>query len=79
MTEQLMLAFPVPVAAPCTHEFGFYSHAEVPGGTVCSQCGEWVCRDFVPPDEPDQLGYVSATWAWHYQEGRAWTDDRESN
>lgn len=25
------------------------------------------------PEPPEVLGYVSADWAWHHEQGRPWT------
>jgi hypothetical protein len=73
--DQLLLSFPPDPVKPCEHEYGFTSYAEVPGGVVCSQCGEWICRDLCLPNEPEILGYVSACWEWHYKRGKPWTRD----
>jgi len=74
---QLMLMFPPEPVKPCGHDYGFYSLAEVPGGIVCSQCGEWVSRSVCYQNEPETLGYPSATWEWRYKHGKPWTRDFE--
>ena len=55
---------------------GFHSSAHVPGGLFCSDCDMIVMRDLPPPkNQPEIIGYISATWAWKYEDGRDWTND----
>lgn len=70
---------PAPIIAPlCSSHAGFYSLAYVPGGLFCTHCNMIVMRDMPPPEnEPELIGYISATWAWKYRDGNDWTDDSE--
>lgn len=55
---------------------GFFSNAHVPPAMWCSDCDEIVMRLLPPPkNEPEILGYTSATWAWKYKDGNEWTSD----
>jgi len=55
---------------------GFHSNAHVPGGMYCTDCEAIVIRD-IPPlqNEPDDIGYITANWAWKYKHGNEWTKD----
>lgn len=66
--KQLALPFPV---KPCLHRCCFVSHAYCPAGLVCADCGELLFQYL--PQSPDQLGYVSADWAWKHVHGKEWT------
>ncbi len=68
--NQLMLAFP---PEPCSHKHAYLTHAYVPAGVSCSICGELLMQNYIPPDQPERIGYVSADWAWHYRDGKPWT------
>ena len=57
----------------CDNHSGFYCMAFVPGGFFCSNCSTLLWQSYVPPDQPDRLGYVSATWSWRYVDGKPWT------
>ena len=62
----------------CEHKSGFMTLAYVPGGYFCTDCNQLVYRTMPPAiNEPDILGYVTATWAWKYVHGNAWTNDLE--
>jgi hypothetical protein len=83
--SQLDLFIPNPVhfikEPKCNgNHIGFMSGAHVPSGLFCSNCNMIVMR-LLPPlkNEPEILGYVSATWAWKYEDGRDWTDDIEDD
>lgn len=58
----------------CDH-VGFDA-AQVPSGLYCTNCDMVVTR-YLPPvkNEPEILGYITATWAWKYEDGREWTRD----
>ena len=59
---------------------GFMSEAHVPSGLFCSNCNMIVMRLLPPPkNEPETLGYTTATWAWKYKNGRNWTNDIEDD
>ncbi len=60
----------------CDH-IGFDA-AEVPSGLYCTNCDMVVTR-YLPSvkNEPEVLGYITATWAWKYKHGREWTCDFE--
>jgi hypothetical protein len=45
--------------------------AYVPAGLVCADCGKLLFQYL--PQSPEQLGYVSADWAWKYVHGKEWT------
>jgi hypothetical protein len=42
----------------------------------CTDCEAIVIRD-IPPlqNEPDDIGYITANWAWKYKHGNEWTKD----
>lgn len=62
----------------CDGHIGFHSNAHVPGGLFCSNCDMIVMRDLPPPkNQPEIIGYVSATWAWKYEHGNEWSNDLE--
>ena len=65
---QLELPFPIP---ECQHNSCFVTMACVPAGLVCADCGKLLFQYL--PQSPDELGYMSADWAWHYKHGRSWT------
>ena len=54
--------FTSPPCQPCNHYFCYETHAVIPAGLVCAECGELVLQYI--PESPDQLGYVSADWAY---------------
>jgi hypothetical protein len=54
----------------CPHESGFETSACVPVGVVCNECGVLLSQYL--PQGPEVLGYVSADWAWHHEQGEAW-------
>ena len=60
----------------CEHESGFSTQAYVPGGIFCTECNMVVMR-YLPPtkNQPDEIGYISANWAWKYRDGKSWTFD----
>ncbi len=57
----------------CKHRSRYKTQAYVPAGICCADCGALLNQDYVPPNEPEIIGYVSAQWEWHYVEGRPWT------
>jgi len=59
----------------CNHESCFYSLSEVPGGDYCEDCECFIFRSICYQEEPKNLGYITATWAWHYQDQKPWTND----
>jgi hypothetical protein len=61
----------VPDTDRCPHEYTFLSHAYVPVGDVCCDCGLLVSQTL--PQPPEVLGYLSADWAWHHNHGKPWT------
>lgn len=65
---QLSLPFEAP---PCRHKRCFVTHAYVPAGIMCLDCGVLLSQYI--PQPPEILGYVSGTWAWKYIRGREWT------
>jgi hypothetical protein len=58
----------------CEHS-GFYTLAEVPGGFYCEKCQQIIWRHICLRTEPQDIGYTTANWAWHYRDGKPWTDD----
>lgn len=56
---------------------GFYTLAEVPGGFYCTECETLIDRSVCYANEPQQIGYESANWVWHYRDGKPWTKDYE--
>ena len=67
-SRQMALPFLKP---PCQHHSQFVTMAVVPAGLVCFDCGMLLLQYL--PESPEQLGYVSADWAWKYVHGREWT------
>jgi len=64
----------------CESHIGFHSNAHVPGGLFCMNCDMIVMRDLPPPkNQPEIIGYISATWAWKYEDARDWTDDTKDD
>lgn len=58
----------------CDHGGAFYTHAYVPGGGYCDLCDTLLWQDAPPTfNEPAELGYVTANWAWHFRDGKPWT------
>lgn len=56
--------FVFPAKPPCNHDTCYPTHAVVPCGLVCFQCGELVLQYI--PQSPEKLGYVSADWDYLY-------------
>jgi hypothetical protein len=50
----------------------FVTLAFVPAGLFCQRC-QTMLMQYLPPDGPDVLGYVSADWAWMHKHGKEWT------
>lgn len=72
ITQLELFAAPAPEQMPeCDHRNGFISEAYVPGGYVCSACGALTFQYL--PQPPEQVGYLTADWAWHHRDGKAWT------
>lgn len=72
--RQLSLSFPHQSRyrfEDCPHFAGFTTHAYVPRGHVCTGCGMLLFQ--YRPQPPEEIGYLSADWAWHHRDGRAWT------
>lgn len=55
----------------CEHRSCFISMAYVPAGDYCPAC-DTLLLQFIP-QSPEQLGYLSADWAWHHRDGKPWT------
>ena len=70
--NQLLLDF-APNWRDCSHEEGFETSAFVPGVVVCSDCDTLVLQ--YVPEAPEELGYISAQWAWHHRDGKPWTTE----
>jgi hypothetical protein len=70
MAQQLSLLSLLP-QKPCEHKSCFVTMAYVPAGLVCSDCGKLLLQYI--PKSPEELGYMSADWAWHYKHGKPWT------
>ncbi len=71
-----MSIFDVPGAADarfenCPHGCCFTTLACVPCGVYCTGCSTLLWQYL--PESPEKLGYLSAEWAWHYRDGKAWT------
>jgi hypothetical protein len=68
-----------PDTTRCRHRFTFLSLAYVPAGEVCCDC-ETLLNQHTPWScSPEALGYLSATWAWHFIDGKPWlTQDPET-
>ncbi len=62
----------------CEHRSQILSQAHIPAALVCASCWTILAQRWVHPEEPEQIGYVSADWAWHYRDGKPWTT-REDN
>lgn len=69
MSAQLEFSLP-PDWERCAHEYGFYTHAYVPGGYFCTGCQRLIYQDI--PEPPEVVGYLTAVWKWKL-EGRSWT------
>jgi len=67
--KQLLLYDLIP-KKECGHKSCFTSMAYVPAGIVCFDCGKLLCQSL--PQSPEELGYLSADWAWKHKYGRAW-------
>ena len=56
----------------CRHDrYGYATLACVPAGFICDDCKRFVMQWL--PESPEVLGYLSAEWAWHHRDGKAWT------
>lgn len=70
--QQLALnLFPAPTWQTCDHDLCHDTHAVVPVGLFCMSCNTLLLQYL--PESPEVLGYVSADWAWHHEQGRPWT------
>jgi len=70
--QQLALdLFPAPTWQTCDHDLCHDTHAVVPVGLFCMNCNTLLLQYL--PEPPEVLGYVSADWAWHHEQGRPWT------
>lgn len=72
-TKQLPLPFAAyaPPPPPCRHESCFVTMACVPAGMVCFRCGKLLYQYL--PESPEEIGYVTADWAWHHRDNNPWT------
>lgn len=68
--NQLSL-FPFFVQPPCDHSWTIVSMAYVPAGVVCMKCHDLLSQ-FIP-QSPEEIGYLSADWAWKHVHGREYT------
>lgn len=76
MLEQLALElFPAPTWQTCPHDLCHDTSAVVPAGLYCMSCKTLLLQYL--PESPDVLGYVSADWAWHHEQGRPWTTQHD--
>ena len=66
-----------PDATVCNHSSCFQTMAYVPAGEYCTKCNTLISQHFVPANEPELIGYVSANWAWHYRDGKDWTTQED--
>jgi|GEM_PF-7118826 len=55
----------------CRHKSICATHAYVPTGIACLDCGKLLAQYI--PESPEVLGYVSADWAWKHIHGEEWT------
>mgnify|MGYP006439296081 FL=1 len=72
-TEQLSLGFEHSPKIPfeeCHEHVGYTTMAYVPAGFYCEKCGNLISQSI--PKPPEQVGYLTADWAWHL-EGKEWT------
>jgi hypothetical protein len=68
--------FPRPTWRECRHELCHDTYCVVPAGTWCSECDTLISQ-YVPAS-PQEIGYLSADWAWKYQDGNEWvTEEKE--
>jgi hypothetical protein len=63
--------FPAPTWETCGHDLCHDTHAVVPVGLFCMNCNTLLLQYL--PESPEVLGYVSADWAWHNEQGKPWT------
>lgn len=68
---QTYFEFEAHMPAACLHPDRMSTMAVVPAGVCCCYCGALICQAI--PRPPEVLGYVSADWAWHHRDGKAWT------
>ena len=53
----------------CKHDGAQYlTHSVIPAGVVCAECEELLFQYI--PESPEQLGYLSAEWAWLHGDER---------
>ena len=52
----------------CRHTRCYATMSCVPAGVACFDCGMIVSQRI--PQPPNELGYMSADWAWHHVYGR---------
>jgi len=69
--EQLTLDRFFDFKTACRHRYIVDTHAYVPTGIACLDCGALLAQ-YVPRN-PEDLGYVGADWAWRYVHGNPWT------
>jgi hypothetical protein len=60
--------------APCDHSRCFVTNAHVPAGVYCDKCHRLISQ-FIP-QSPEQLGYVSADWAYVQEHGPTPFDEK---
>lgn len=72
MMQLVMDLFP---AEPCEHKSCFETMACIPAGLFCADCDTLIAQNYIPPNEPEIIGYVSADWAWHYEEKNPWVTE----
>lgn len=52
----------------CCHATQFNTMAVVPAGLYCPSCKQLTVQWL--PRTPDQIGYISADWAWKHIHGK---------
>ncbi|MEI7733207.1 MAG: hypothetical protein WCO56_26790 [Verrucomicrobiota bacterium] len=55
----------------CPHTDCIHTLAVVPGGTFCMQCQTLLDQSI--PRSPEDIGYLTADWHYHYILGNPWT------
>lgn len=63
----------------CEHESCYMTMMYVPPGIYCTRCKLLISQFYIAPNEPEIIGYVSASWAWHYRDGKSWTTQNSAH
>jgi hypothetical protein len=56
----------------CKHPQGFITRSVVPAGYFCTKCQTLIWQYWIPPNQPEIIGYISVDWKWYYQDKKPW-------